>query len=80
MRYPRGSHLSTRLYPTAPQTPLLETSGHTTSETGAETHPSKKKKKKEMTKNTLQMKNHGEKLQDQINEEGIATYLKKKLK
>lgn len=32
-----------------------------------------------MTKNALQMKNHGEKLQDQINEEGRATYLKKKL-
>ena len=33
-----------------------------------------------MTKNTLQMKNQGEKLQDQINEEGIGNLPEKEIR
>ena len=73
MRYPRGSHLSTRLYPTAPQTPLLETSGQTTSRIGTQSHPSNKQTKKKWQKNMLKMKKKVKKLQDLVKEEDIGS-------
>ena len=48
---------------------MLDTAGQTTGKTGTQSHPSKKKKKKEMTKNMVQTKEQCRNLQDKINEE-----------
>ena len=53
------------------QTPVQEASGQTTSKTGTQSHPSKKKNKRQQ-KNMSQMKEQGKNLQDQINEEEIG--------
>ena len=53
------------------QTPGLDVSGQTTSKTGIQHHPSKKKKMKRQ-KNMLQTKEQGKNLQDQINEDEVG--------
>ena len=55
--------------PNSLQTPVLEASGQTTSNTGTQSHPSKKIIIIRREKNMSQMKEQGTNLQDQINEE-----------
>ena len=61
--------------PSLLQTPLLETSVKTTNKTGTQSHPSRN----ETTINTLQMKEQGKHIQDQIHEEGIGNLSEKEL-
>ena len=65
--------------PNCLQTPVLNTSGQTTSKTGIQPHPSKKKKK-EKTKTMLQTKEQGKNLQDQINEDKLGNLPEKEFR
>ena len=60
------------------QTPVLDASGQTTSKTGIQPYPPKKKK--ETTKKMLQTKEQGKNLQDQINEDEIGNLLEKEFR
>ena len=63
--------------PNSLQTTLLEASGQITGKTGTQSHPSKEMR---LQKNTLQMKEQGKNLQDQINEEEIGNLPEKKFR
>ena len=71
-----SQHLDLAL-PNCLQTPVLEISGQTISERGAEFHPSTEN---DMTKNMLQRKEQGRKPQNHINEEEIGKLPEKQFK
>ena len=66
--------------PNCLQTPLLETSGQTTSKIGTQSHPSNKQTKKEMTKKNVKNEGEGKKLQDLVNEEEIGSLSEKEFR